>query len=219
MIIITGASDGLGKQIAVECVKSRKKVVNISRNTCEIANINLIYDLSILSEVQKIVQEILAIDDPIEAIICNAGVYSETPIGKITSEELDKVLSTNVESMILLVSGLIERIKKDEADVLSVVSTAGTWGNPNHSVYAASKWAQRGFTQSLQNELKNTKSRVVSFCPGGMQTKLLEKNSGSDPTKDGTSWMDPVDVAKLIMYLLNLPKNIEVSEIIVNRKK
>lgn len=219
MIIITGASDGLGKQIAEEFVKNGKKVVNISRNFCQVASINLIYDLSKLSEVQKIIQEILAIDDPIEAVICNAGVYSENLIGKITLEEVDRVMSTNVESMILLISGLIERIKKDEADVLSVVSTAGTWGNPNHSVYAASKWAQRGFTQSLQNELKNSKSRVIGFCPGGMQTKLFEKNSGSDPTKDGTSWMDPVDVAKLIVYLLNLPKNIEVSEIIVNRKK
>ncbi len=97
-----------------------------------------------------------------------------------------------------------------------MVSKAATIGRKNSPLYAASKWAERGYTKSLQEELADTRCRVISFCPGGIQTKMFEKYLGTDITKD--SWMQPEDIAMFIKQILDLPKNMEVSEVVINRK-
>ena len=119
----------------------------------------------------------------------------------------------------LLTSGLLPRIKKDTADVVNVVSTAGLQGSKHHAAYVSSKYAERGYTDSLRDELKDTLSRVIGFYPGGISTGLFVKDTDDDITKDGSYWMEPAELAKCIKQLLDLPKGIEVSEITLNRKK
>lgn len=219
MIVITGASDGLGHELAKLYKDAGKTVVNISRHECSVADHNFLHDLTKGEEIETAAQEVLALDEPLEILINNAGVYSEQPIGSITEDEIKRLMATNVKSNILLTSSLVDRIKKDGTDILSVISTAGQKGNPGHAVYAASKWAQRGYTEALQVELKDTASRVIVFCPGGMKTKLFEKDLGHDPTNDGPRWMNPADIAIFAKQILDLPKSIEVSEVVINRKK
>ena len=219
MIVITGASDGLGYELARLYKQEGKTVVNISRKACDVADYNLLHDLTKGEEIVAAANGISGIEESLEVVINNAGVYSEEPIGKITEDEIKRLMATNVKSNILLTSELLDRIEKDGTDIVNVLSTAATKGNSKHAVYAASKWAQRGYAESLQNALKNTKSRVINVMPGGMDTKLFEKDLGSDPTENGEYWMDPKDVARLIVQILDLPKNMEVSEIIINRKQ
>ncbi len=88
----------------------------------------------------------------------------------------------------------------------------------DQAVYGASKWAVRGFTKNLQEEFKGKPNRVISFCPGGFKTKLFEKATGIDNTENGGEWMKPEDLALLLKQILDLPKNMEVSEIVINRK-
>lgn len=219
MILVTGASDGLGKEIARIYKEAGKTVVNLSRRESEFADHNLLHDLSQGSGIEAAVGQIQELDEPIEALINCVGVWSEQPIGEITESEIKRLMSSNLKSNMLLTSLLIEDIKRDKADVVSVVSTAGTKPSSHHPAYAASKWAQRGYTLSLQDELRPTKCRVISFCPGGIKTRLFEKDLGTDITDDETTWMDPRDLAVFIKQILDLPKSIEVSEVIVNRKK
>lgn len=218
MIVITGASDGLGLELAKLYKDDDKMVINISRRECPVADHNLLHDLTKGEEILAAAQEVMAIGEPLEILINNAGVYSEQPIGGITEDEIKRLMATNVKSNILLTSELINRIKKDGTDILSVISTAGTKGKAAHSVYAASKWAQRGYTKSLQEELKDTTSRVIIFCPGGINTGFPEKTETYVGQEDRSGWMDPKALAKFIKQILDLPKNIEVSEIIINRK-
>lgn len=218
MIIITGASDGLGLQLAKLYKEAGKKVINISRRKSEFASSDIICDLSDESQIKKAANEILKIDEKLEAIINCAGILSIQKLGEISGEEFDRLMSVNVKAAILLVSNLIERIKSDEADIVNIASSVGLKGYANQAVYGASKWAMRGFSANLQVELKGTKSRVVSFCPGGFKTKLFEKTTGVDNTEDGSQWMKAEDVAIALKQTLDLPKNMEVSEIIINRK-
>lgn len=215
MIVITGASSGLGLEVAKLYKKSRKKVVNISRGKCEFADLNILLSLREEPEIEKATKEILKIDEPIEAIINCIGVYNEQPFAKITEDEVKRLMSTNVKAPLLLISKLMPRIRKDETDILNVVSTAGTKGQKENPLYTTSKWAERGMTLSLQDELRDTKSRVISFCPGGISTKFFEKAVGDDSRSD--NWMPPESVALLIKQILDLPKSMEVSEIVINR--
>lgn len=219
MIVITGASDGLGHEVAKLYAGSGKRVVNVSRRECSIASDNFLHDLSIGSQVSSAADEILAIDEPIESIINCIGIWGEQPFGKMTEEETDALLSVNIKAPALFLSALIDRIKQDGSDIVNIASTAGLKGNPTHPVYAASKWGERGLTEALREDLKKTKSRVTTVYPGGMKTKFFEKNLDNDITEDGTYWMEPSEVAKCIKQILDLPKGIEVSEITLNRKK
>ncbi len=218
MLVITGASDGLGLQLAKLYQKEGKKVINISRAKSEFADINIFCDLQKCSEIKSAVQEIINRDEPLEALINCAGVLSIQSIDEITEAEIDRVMSTNVKSAIMLVSGLIRKINKDGTDIVNVASSVGLKGYVNQTVYGASKWAMRGFSANLREELKGTKSRVISFCPGGFKTKLFEKATGVDNTEDISQWMKTEDVAVALKQTLDLPKNMEVSEIIINRK-
>lgn len=219
MIVITGASDGLGLELAAIFAQAGKTVVNVSPRECAVAEYNFLHDMTVDGQAAVAAREITALDEPLEVIVNNAGVYSEEPIGEITEEAIERLMRVNVRSTIMLTSELLERIKTDETDVVNILSTAATKGNPAHAVYAASKWAQRGYAESLQNALKNTNSRVINVLPGGMKTKLFEKDLGADPTENGEFWMDPKDIAQFIKQMLGLPKNIEVSEVVINRKK
>ena len=219
MIVITGASDGLGLEVAKVYKQAGKTVVNVSRRGSPCADYNILHNLQKGEEILLAAKEISEIDEKLDAIINCVGVWSEEPIGSITEAEIKRLMATNAKSSILLTSELLDRIKLDSADVLNVISTAGLKGNSHHAVYVASKWAQRGYTLSLQDELKDTNCRVVSFCPGGIKTKLFEKNLGEDITEDETTWMNPSDLAQFIKQILDLPKSIEVSEVVMNRKK
>lgn len=218
MIVITGASDGLGLQIAKLFQADGKKVVNVSRRPSKHADINVLTNLRDGKEIEVAAKKIGKIKEQLEALINCAGVFSKSPFGKITEVEIKRLMSTNVKGPMLLVSNLADRIRKDGTDIVNVSSTAGTKGNQNEAIYNASKWALRGFSANLQAELRDTPSRVISFCPGGFQTKLFEKATGSDNTGDGSDWMKAEDVALCLKQLLDLPKNMEVSEIIINRK-
>ncbi len=143
-----------------------EKVVNISRRECQYADVNICLSLREGEEIKKAADQILAMDEPIEAIINCIGVFSRENFSTISEDEIKRLMSTNVKAPMLLVSHLFERIKKDETDILNIISTAGVAGKKNEPVYSASKWAQRGFTKSLQEELKDTACRVISFCPG-----------------------------------------------------
>ncbi|MBP9667541.1 SDR family oxidoreductase, partial [Candidatus Saccharibacteria bacterium] len=147
MIVITGASDGLGLQIAKLYKEAGERVVNISRRECKYADHNIVLNLREGEEIKEAAQKILEISESITAFINCIGTFSEERFGDITEDEIKRLMSTNVKAPMLLTSELIERIKQDEADVLNVISTAGTKGNPAHPVYAASKWAERGYTK------------------------------------------------------------------------
>ncbi len=218
MIVITGASDGLGLQLAKLYKDAGKKVVNISRRDCAYADVNISTDLRKGSEIEKAAKQIVEIDEPIEAVINCAGVLSIQALDKVTDEEVDRVLATNVKSAILLISNLAERIKKDGTDIVNVASTVGLKGYIDQAAYGASKWAMRGFSANLQAELKDTNCRVISFCTGGFESKIFEKATGVT-NQDFTHWMKPEDVAIFMKQILDLPKNMEVSEVVINRRQ
>lgn len=217
MIVITGASDGLGYQLSKLYQEAGNTVVNVSRRESKFSDINVSTDLSADTAIREAIREILKIDEPIEALINCAGVMSLEQISKITPQEVDRIFAVNVKAPILLVSGLASRLKNDRTDIVNVASTVGLKAYPDQASYGSSKWAMRGFSQNLQVELKDT-NRVISFCVGGFNSDIAKKVTGQD-IPDPENWMDPKDIAQFMKQILDLPKNMEVSEVVINRKQ
>lgn len=219
MIVITGASDGLGQALAELYVRQGKRVIGLSRGKCDPRIEHIQTDLRDEASISKAAEKINKDKETLEVLINAAGVLSVEKIEQLSAEQVDKVLETNIRAPLLLTSLLFEKIKRDGTDIVNIASTIGHKAYAGQAAYGASKWAMRGLSANLQLELKNCASRVISFCPGGFKTKLFEKATGVDNTTKEGDWMHVEEVAGLIKKLLELPKNMEVSEIIINRKQ
>lgn len=93
MIIITGASDGVGKQVAKLYKETGKTVINISRRECEYVDINICLSLQEGEQIKEASDKVLEVNEPIEAIINSIGVFSRESFGDITENEIKRLMS------------------------------------------------------------------------------------------------------------------------------
>ncbi len=217
-ILLTGASDGLGKSFGKMCLENNMKVVALCRSKpdyeCDFIKTDLTDEVSMSNACQLIKQKYSNFD----ALINCAGVPGVQKLEEVTYDVLDDLMKINVLAPIYLVTQLITLIKENEADILNVGSTIGTKeGYPEQIAYTTSKWAIRGTSKNLQLELKKSNCRVIQFNVGGMNTKMHTKWTGKE-IGHPEEWMKPEDIADIMLYILNLPKKIEISEITINRK-
>ena len=220
-MIITGASDGLGKASAQKCVDDGMKVVNISRSKCPVGGVdNILCDLSIEKDIENAVAEIKKNYSKFDVLINNAAIVGYSKINEIDYEKFEKTWKVNTIAPLYIISRLFDLIVENEADVINIGTTHSQHAHPgieNQLAYVATKYGLRGGSYNISMELKKTKSRLVHVYMGGFQSKMHEKDYGNVMT-DPENWMKPSELAELIVYLLNLPKQIEISEITVNRK-
>jgi len=207
--LITGASNGLGLEIGKLLQEKNINVINLSRTKSKFENISL--DLTNNKQIEKAIKLIEKNHSDFDLLILNAGIMPVKKTGEINFD-IDNVFKTNITGTIKLVNKLLHLIKKNKADIVFIGSTASLKGSKNHSVYCASKHAIDGFIKSLQIELKNEQVRVIGFHPGGFNSNLR-----GGIIKEG--YMKPKDLAILLLDILKLPKTVEVSKIVINRKR
>ena len=117
------------------------------------------------------------------------------PLGKVKFDESEILLKLNVIAPIMIVSELIDLIKKNKTDIVNIGSTAGYKAVESQIIYGVSKWAIRGINENLQLELKNTGCRVIGFNSGGFKSKFFEKVGAN---YDLSNFLDPKEVAKFL---------------------
>ena len=197
------------------------KVVNISRSKCPVGGVdNILCDLSIEKDIENAVAEIKKNYSKFDVLINNAAIVGYSKINEIDYEKFEKTWKVNTIAPLYIISRLFDLIVENEADVINIGTTHSQHAHPgieNQLAYVATKYGLRGGSYNISMELKKTKSRLVHVYMGGFQSKMHEKDYGNVMT-DPENWMKPSELAELIVYLLNLPKQIEISEITVNRK-
>lgn len=176
--IITGVSEGLGYEIAKLCLEKGIEVIGLSRKVPDIDINHIKTDLTDNDSLQSAIKEISSLGT-FDALINCAGVLNVVELGELDPFETENLFKVNVLSPMILTSGLLPLIKECEADIVNVSSTVGLKAYEKQLAYGASKWAMRGVSQNLQLELKKTKSRVISFCPGGFKSQIFAKATGN----------------------------------------
>lgn len=218
-IILTGASSGLGAAIGKLCVKNGINVIAVCRTKpdyeCDFIKTDLRYEESVLESCDIIKREYKEFD----ALINCAGIISIKNLDNLNYKEIEKVYRINSIAPVVIISNLLPLIKANGADILNVASIMGTLFDVESDslTYSASKWAMRGASFNLEKELYNTPCRVITFNPGGMNTQLF-RNCDESLRNITKGWMDPNDIADIVLYILNLPKQIEITEITITRK-
>jgi short-subunit dehydrogenase len=202
-VAITGAGTGLGKALALEYAKNGYKVYLLGRRNdplhlvqFQIKEIGgdaevVLCDVREIASIQIAFQRIGELD----VFINNAGIGIFGSIDDYGVEDIEATLNTNVKGTILTVQASLPLIRKSKGRILTIISTAGLRGKVNESLYCASKFAVRGFTEALQQEWAQEDFKITAVYMGGMNTPFWKK---SDHVKDPSRLKNPEVVAKQI---------------------
>ncbi len=222
-IIVTGASDGIGKSLAIELAKEGHDLVLFGRNerrlkeTATKANDAEYYsfDLNNYEAMSQAVNKTLK-NGGVDVLINNAGIWHKmVDLEAIPHKVIEDVINTNLASQILLTQKLLPHIRnRENSFIVNIVSKSGITAQAGQSVYSASKWGLRGFTDVLRVDTKEDKVHVIGVYQSGINTKLFEKAGDDFPVEQFTN---PDDLARVIAFTLKQPPNLIVNEIRIDR--
>ena len=216
-ILVTGASSGIGKSIAVECSRAGANMIIIGRNEERLqqtfndlfGSLNRLISLDLLNN--DSVNNLVELLPVLDGIVHCAGINKLMPLKFIKGEILNNVLETNFTSPTLLTSKLYKRKKiAKRASIVFVSSISAFYAALANSIYMASKGAINAFVKGIALELASSQIRVNSIQPGMIKTSLVENSVlGSDALKEDEMryplgrYGKPEDVAYTAVYLLS----------------
>lgn len=189
--IITGASSGIGKDIAKEFIKNGADIAIFATNPEKLAHavkeledvkvdpnqkiISKIADVSKYSDVETSINDILNQFGHIDILINNAGITKDNLLMKMSEEDFDRVIEVNLKSIYNTCKVLIRSmIKNRKGKIVNISSIVGLMGNAGQTNYAASKAAVHGFTKSLAKEVGSRNICVNAVAPGYIQTNMTD---------------------------------------------
>lgn len=220
-ILVTGASSGIGRGIAVECAKMGAKLVVNGRNSerlnATLAQLEgeghsaIIADLSKQEAIDKLVSECRDLN----GIVHSAGIPKICGVKHIGRELLEEIININEIAPILLTSALVKKKKLQKgSSVVFIASISGVCvSNVGEGPYAATKGGLSGFTKAAAYELAAQGTRVNTICPGLVPTEILSLSNemfSEDQLKESTQGKYPLkrygkveDIANGAIYLLS----------------
>lgn len=228
--LITGASKGLGKELAYEFSKSTN-ICLIARNEKELEKVkaslskttkNQILtfagDISDEAFVKGMFAELKNKKLSIKYLINNAGVGRFCKATENTRKIIDDVLCASFIGTILVTSNALP-LMCTEGTIATVMSTAAIQGNACETAYCAAKWGERGFMESLKKELAETKLKLINIFPGGIDTPFWTENRHYVSKEKSKGFMNPKELAKVIYENVSDKKSLFVRDFVIERLK
>jgi NADP-dependent 3-hydroxy acid dehydrogenase YdfG len=221
---VTGATQGIGRATAFAlgragyrvgvCARTASKVeALVSELRAEgIEAAGAAADVADPEQVRRSVALVVAQLGEIGVLVNNAGVLIARPFEELTLEDWDVTMATNVRSLYLVTREVLPGMRRRrEGTIVNVASLAGRNGFAGGSAYTASKHAVLGFARSLMLEVRKDGVRVVTVCPGSVDTALLVDQPMLTPNRERI--LQPEDVADAILHAIQLPGRALVSEL------
>lgn len=186
VVIVTGASSGIGRDAAIHLAKLGANAVLVGRNEERLNEVKeqiiangstkpLVLIADVTKDSEKIITETVEHFGKINILINNAGMMTEESIESITMEIFDKMIDTNLRSAILLTQKAIPFLEQTKGNILNVSSTAGLKAVPNLLSYCISKAGLDQFTKCAALDLAPKGIRVNAINPAAIRTPLYQK--------------------------------------------
>lgn len=218
--IVTGASSGIGRASAYALAKEGVNLVLTARSEDKLAaiaadcakeGVRAVYvvgdcrdEQNSIDVVAKAVEEFGHID----ILLANAGICLSGPFVESTMEEYDQQMDTNMRSMYAIcLHALPEMLKLDESQLVVVSSVTGKNGHKNEVAYSATKFANRGFAQALNNEYRDQGLKVCCLCPSATNTNFDIGRGRSVEGNANWNMLLPEDIADAVVFVCKQPKS------------
>ena len=194
VIIITGASSGIGKALAFALAKNGNKLVLAGRNKGKlttvlqeinadnISAISIVTDVCKVQDCKNLINKCITQFGRIDVLINNAGISMRGLFNESDLEVIQKVMNTNFWGAVFCTKYALPYLLQSNGSLVGVSSIAGYIGLPERSAYSASKFAMNGFLESIRSENKDNDLHVLIACPGFTSSNIRK----AALTKDGT---------------------------------
>ena len=219
--VVTGAGRGIGRAIALKLAEVGANIVCVSRTeansqkvTDEVAALGrkswaVAVDVGDTMAVESVVAKILEDTGGVNILVNNAGVTRDGLLMRMSEEDWDTVLDTNLKGAFTMTKAFTRPLRKAEnARIINIASVVGLTGNASQANYAASKAGLIGFTKSCAKELAKSGVTVNAIAPGFIATDMTDELS--DKVKDAIKDNIPMgefgaveDIAAAVLYLAN----------------
>jgi short-subunit dehydrogenase len=224
--VITGASSGVGKSLAIQLSDAGYKVVLAARSENKLNAIaeeiqtkggNCLVvptDVSQPEQINNLKVRTLEYGD-VFVVINNAGLGKFCKIEDVTLEDWNRQLDVNLRASFLVSQAFIPGMKQREKGMLVFMnSVAGKKGYPYSAAYVASKFGMRGLADSMREELKENNIKVISIHPGAVDTPFWDETGVNFSREE---MLDTSTLAQSIMHAIQSPGNFTVEELVVRR--
>lgn len=225
--LITGASSGIGRAIALSLGKAGAEVFLVARRKDKLeelakeigssahilcANVN---DKDVMKKISEFTNE------KVDILINNAGLaLGRDKIENADWDDLESMIETNVTSNFRIAHGIVPwMLKSGGGDIINLCSIAGHYTYQGGAVYCATKHAVLAFTRALREETAGKNLRVMQISPGMVDTEFSQVRfkGDSDLAKTVYKGMEPLvaqDIAEMMMFMLSRPRHVVIDEII-----
>ncbi len=206
VVIITGASSGIGKACAEAFGRAGASVVITGRNAANlreaaaaltaqgIQNLPVISDVSLEADNRRMAEETLRAFGRIDVLINNAGISMRALFEDVDLDVIRKVMDINFYGTLYATKYCLPHIIKAKGSVVGISSIAGFRGLPARTGYSASKFAMQGFLETLRTEMLRKDVHVLIACPGFTASNIRNAALSGDGTAQGESPRDEAEM-------------------------
>ena len=216
--IVTGASSGIGAATARALAGDGARVVGGARRVERLeTEIALELDVTDPESCARFVDEA----GPADILVNAAGLaLGREPFSESTEEDERTVFETNVNGLVRMTRLVLQRSLREPGHIVNIGSIAGRWAYPNGATYVTSKFAVRGFTRALREDLLGRDIRVTTVDAGLVETEFSVVRFRGDVGKaksvyEGTRPLTGEDVADAVLYAVTRPVHVVVDELVL----
>lgn len=213
-VIITGASSGLGEEVAYQLSKQGANLILLARRMNELERVRekclkntenvkiFSVDVSEKEQIRKFLDELEKINN-IDVFVSNAGFAQMKYADEFEMDEIEYMFKVNTVGSIMLSTEIAKRMKKNKkGHIVCVSSILGKFATPFSSIYSATKFALIGYFDALRIEMKDYNVKVTTINPGIIATKFL-KDEGEYSSKVKVRPLETEEVAQKILKAIN----------------
>jgi 3-oxoacyl-[acyl-carrier protein] reductase len=218
VVIITGASAGIGRATALELLGAGARVVLGARRRQRLDAIEAAHpgrvaaietDVRVPDDSRRLVATAIERFGRVDALVANAGIGMYGGILDHGDADLARMLDTNVAGTVWPIRAAVPAmIEAGAGDIVIVASVAGFRGGPDEAVYAATKFAQVGLAGSLDRELRQKGIRVTTIGPAGTSTEFAMGTGRHEGMPVLETYLKPEDIAFAIRTVLEQPRRL-----------
>ncbi len=224
LAVITGATEGIGRAIAVALGSAGAKVAICARSASNVDAtvaalretgldaIGRACDVADPAAVRAFADFVSRERGDAAVLVNNAGIGRFAPLEELTLEDWDETIAVNLRSLYLVTRAFLPGlVRAGQSSIVNIASLAGRNGFEGGTAYCASKHAVLGFSKALMLEVRKRGLRVIAVCPGSVATPFMDKQDRMRPDRDRILTAD--DVAQTVVGALTLADRAMVSEL------
>jgi short-subunit dehydrogenase len=219
VVLITGASSGIGKDTAIEFAKKGANLVLVSRTKEKLKqvadelkkfNVPVLVcqcDVSEKDQVKEMSKTVLEKFNSVDILVNNAGFAIYGSVFDLSIDDIESQMETNYFGMIYCIKNFLpSMLDKKSGHIVNVASVAASFGLPGIASYCASKFAMLGFSEGLKHELKNTGVGITVVSPIMVRTNFFDHPSFEKMPKFSPTSLSSKTIAKTILKAANSPR-------------